>query len=103
MHVDRLPCLPAFPQAQAELHHRFGVYGDALAVEGRLHQAALPQMKLAVACEQTMSQDRTRTFHGAAIGEPARAGQEKVFNIFGVADEVNTLITALEKHDVAIL
>ena len=82
--------------------HQVAVAGDAIAVEGRLHQAALAQVHRAFAGQQPLAEQPLAALEAAALGEVAVVGDEDVANQPRLVDEEQLLAGHPVGADVAV-
>src|SRR5947207_3860 len=73
MDIDRRAHLPACDVPLGEGAHDIAVAGDALTMEGRLHEAALAQPRLALRQQQAVAEQRTQQPHAWTLDEIAIA------------------------------
>jgi hypothetical protein len=102
-HVELLSVVPPLARAQRLLHHHLAVALDALAVKGRLGEAALALVQLPFAGEQALPEDDFRALEGEAFHEGGVAGDEDVAHEVGTVEEEDRLRADVEAHCVAVI
>jgi hypothetical protein len=100
--IESLAGLPGLNEAGSALGHRGSVVRDAVAVEGRLHHAALPEPEVAFAGEQSVAEQVAIRAEDAAFDEFAGVVDDDVFDVVGVEEEVGAKVEEAETDDVAI-
>ena len=88
------------PQARF-LGHGLRVAGDASAMEGRLDQAALAGVLLALADEQAVAEEDARALQRPALAEGILPGHQDFVHKRGVAEEDEPLVEQGEARRVA--
>ena len=78
--------------------HGRAVGGDAAAVEGRLHQAPLPQPEVAFAGEQAVAEDERVEPQGEVLDEVVVLRDEDFFDEVGMADQVDAAMAEAERE-----
>ena len=106
--VDRLAAVgvasPAFDQFPIEPLHDTGEAADHLAVEGRLHHAALPRPRLPVVDDQPVAEQHAHPFQTDPLDVVAAVGQQHVADVVRVVDHQAVAGPASRHHaaDVAV-
>jgi hypothetical protein len=105
-HIRRLPAqrdpLPLCGGLSCSVGHDAGQRGDALAVEGWLRDAPLPQPEFILARQQTVTERHPQLGVERTLVVIARVVLQDMPNIRGVRDEEATPRTDLEVDDVAV-
>jgi hypothetical protein len=83
--------------------HGGSVIGDAVAMEGGLHHAALTEPEFALAGKQAVAEDVTIGAEDAALDEFFIVVDEDVFDVFGMEKRVGAEIEEAEADDVAVI
>jgi hypothetical protein len=79
--VERPPVDPRAPHPVRVRDHRRAVGGNPIAVEGGLHQPALPQVHRAFAGQQPFAEHPLGTLQAAALHEALVVGDEDVLDV----------------------
>jgi hypothetical protein len=101
--VDSLIRLPGFEDARGAGGHGGGVIGDAGAVKGGLHHAALAEPEVAFTGEKAVTENVSIGAEDAALDEFFGVVHEDVFDVVGVEEEEGADVEEAETDDVAIL
>ena len=99
--VDGLAGLPGFEEARGAGGHGGGVVGDAVAVEGGLHHAALAEPEVTFAGEEAVAEDVPIGAEDATLDEFFGVVDEDVFDVVGVKEQVGADVEEAEADDVA--
>src|SRR5260370_267767 len=76
---------------------------DARAVKRRLRQAPLPQPEISFACQQTVAEQLFVLTQNSSLDEFAVVRHEHLFDVVGMADEIDAKVVIAHGHDVAIV
>ena len=101
--VARLPRPPFVQDLLGGVDHDRGVGRDALAGEGRLDQAALPQPEIALAGQQALAQDQRRHPQGKVLDVILVIVKENGLNVLGIADKVDAPRPEAQRDNIAII
>ena len=99
--IDGLARLPGFEESRGAGGHGGGVMGDAVAVKGGLHHAALTEPEVTFAGEQAIAEDMPIGSEDAALDEFFGVVDEDVFDVVGVEEQEGTNVEETEADDVA--
>ena len=100
--VQLRPVRPAVGGGQGRIHHGRGIGGDAAAVEGRLEETPLPQMKPLLAGEEPVSEKDFCALEPEALVKGLGVGEEDVADEVRVGEQVHRLPAKAEAHHVAM-
>ena len=103
IHVDRVAIVPPVAGDPRAIHHFAGVRGDALTVKGGLHEAALPQVKVPLARQQTFAQQHLRALEDVSLHEGALMRHQHIAHVIGMRDEMDVQIPEPRARDVTLL
>jgi len=81
VHVDRVARSPAVALARGALGHRVAPGRHALAVEAGLHEAALAEVELPLAREQSLAEQHLRALEPHALGEGSLLRHQHVADV----------------------
>ena len=95
--------LPVLQHARAGVAHGRRQALDALAMEGRLRQAALPPPEVALAGEEAVADQRLDPSDEAALPVVAVVVLQHVLDVVGVVQQVDAQRPGVEAHHVAVL
>jgi hypothetical protein len=79
------------------------ISSDALAMEGRLHEAALPAMNIAIGGEQTVAQEELHTEMPAPAAEEAVVRDEDVLHEVGVGRQKERGANDVDAGEIAVV
>ena len=104
MGVARLSIAPVARCALRVLHHRPGVVGEPVRVEGGRGEASLAQPEVPLAREQAVAEEETDLVpEEAVLDEVARLFHQHLFDMLGTGDEQRGPPGEVEAHQVAVL
>jgi len=101
--VARLPVPPVRHPALGVARHHVTVAGDALAMEGRLHQPPLAQPRVTLAQEQSVAQDRAQHLEDGSLGRVAGPGRQHFLDEVGMAEEDQPTIHDPDRYHVTVV
>jgi len=101
--VERLTGLPGFEEARGACGHGRGVIGNAGAVKGGLHHAALTEPEIALAGEEAIAENVAVGTEDAALDEFARVIDKDVFDMIGVEEKERANVKEAEADDVTVI
>jgi hypothetical protein len=97
-----LPVVPAVDRLAGQLAHDLRVPGNAHAVERRLHEAPVPQMRFAPRRgDQAVAEDRAQLVELDALAELLRLDDEHPTDEFGAVQDVCARWAEPDRHHVA--
>ena len=73
VYVEQLPVVPGVTHALRQRHHRGGILGDPITMEGRLREPTLAQVEISFAREESVAEERTGTIERAKRPESQAA------------------------------
>lgn len=100
--VELLAGTPGLDEAGGAIGHGAGVIRDAIAVEGRLHHAALAEPKFAFAGEKAVAKEEAVGAEDAAFDEFTRIVDDDVFDVLGMEKGVGAEVEKAQADDVAV-
>ena len=103
VNVELLAVAPGAHELRGTIGHGGGVVGNAVAMKGRLHHAALAKPEFAFAGEQAIAEEETIGAQNAALNEFAGAVDDDVFDVVGVEEEVGAKVEEAQADDVAVI
>ncbi len=98
-----MPSLPALAHAIGMRDHHRGIVGNSIAVERRLQQPPLTQVRRALARKESLAQQSFGPLQAPALGEVLLMRDQDIADVLRVIDEVDALATHPEIDDVAVL
>jgi hypothetical protein len=100
--IDGLARPPGFEELLGAGSHGGGVIGDAVAVKGGLHHAALAEPEITFAGEQAIAEDMPICAKDAALDEFLGVVDQNVFDLVGVEEQVGAYVKEPQADDVAV-
>ena len=87
----------------AQVGHGGCVVGNAVAMKGGLHHAALAEPEIAFAGEEAVAEEMAIGAEDAALDEFSGVVDDNVFDVVGVKEEVGAEVEEAQADDVAVL
>ncbi len=100
--IELLVGPPGLQELGGAFGHGGGVICDAIAMEGGLHHAALAQPEFSFAGEEAVAEEMTISAEDAALDELFVVGDEDVFDLIGVKEEIGADVEEAKADDVAV-
>src|SRR5208337_1589842 len=94
--------LPRLEELRGASGHGVCVVGNAVAMEGGLHHAALAEPEIAFAGEEAVAEEVAIRTEDAALDEFFGAVDDNVFDVVGVKEEVGAEIEEAQADDIAV-
>src|SRR5262245_52900292 len=103
MDIADLAVAPAPEQTLRVLDHDGAVAGDAVALERRLHEAALAQPEVVLAGQETVAQQEAVHAQGVVLAKVRVVAEQHFLDEVGMTDEVEATWAQADQDDIAVL
>jgi hypothetical protein len=101
--IDLLAVLPGVEETDGAIGHGGGVVGDAVAMKGWLHHAALTEPEIAFTGKEAVAEKVAIGAEDAAFDEFAGVVDDHVFDLVGMKEEVGAKVEEAEADNVAVI
>ena len=100
--IKLLEGAPGLQEVVGAFRHGGGVICDAIAMKGGLHHAALAQPEFSFTGEEAVAEEMTIGAEDAALDEFFVVGDEDIFDLIGVKEEIGADVEEAKADDVAV-